>query len=732
MKYRSILFLFMAVMCSLPADAQQWKQNLTYSYSDFADVYFVDASLAYGVGSFGQVAKTTDGGTTWTMQTSGVASALSSVAFLDANTGFLVGPNRLLIRTVNGGTTWAVDTVRVIPETAAGIRAIQFLNKTTGFILSSETSKSGRILKTTDAGATWTTVLNTAAEEFYDFSFNGTNAIMVGKGASVIYYSTNSGDTWTKATAAPLGGFVYTRSDIRAVHLVSSSIAYAVGWGSNIGAQPAIIIKSVDGGKTWTYLPQTPAITLYDNLNAVYFKDDMNGIAVGGAILTTTDGGTTWKYNDYPIGSTLNSVGGIGSSILITGTGGNILSSPDLGVTITNKTKVPASALYTIQFPTATTGYAAGFDGLVIKTTDGGKSWTPKYARVGLKASTIQKLQFLDDKIGFVSCSNRSVLKTTDGGATWSMILPDTSSATAYSYGLYFANAATGYVVGQQKANTDIIWRTTDGGATWSFTTGTVLKALRDVAFGSAAKGVAAGDGMKIAYTTDAGVTWKAATINGLPTSLAAVNLRKVKFIDADNAVAIGGKAILKSADAGATWAYVDSVNTDLYDLNFLATPSGTGFAVGTKFVMKTTNGGASWTNIIDTNVVRGTLNSCTSDPAGNMWIGGASTTIFTTSSVTSVRPVSDVAPTGYALGQNYPNPFNPSTQITFALPVSERVSLTVYDLLGRTVATLVNGAVNAGTYTVDWNAAGVSSGVYLYRFQSGSYSNTKKLILQK
>jgi len=86
--------------------------------------------------------------------------------------------------------------------------------------------------------------------------------------------------------------------------------------------------------------------------------------------------------------------------------------------------------------------------------------------------------------------------------------------------------------------------------------------------------------------------------------------------------------------------------------------------------------------------------------------------------------------PEGYALKQNYPNPFNPTTTISFGLPSRSFVSLIVFDALGREVSRLVSEALSAGTYSVQWNAEGLASGVYFYRLQAGSLSETKKLIL--
>jgi hypothetical protein len=85
-----------------------------------------------------------------------------------------------------------------------------------------------------------------------------------------------------------------------------------------------------------------------------------------------------------------------------------------------------------------------------------------------------------------------------------------------------------------------------------------------------------------------------------------------------------------------------------------------------------------------------------------------------------------------YTLGQNYPNPFNPSTKISFTIPSRSFVSLTVFNLLGNAVATLVSEVKAAGTYSQEWNAAEYPSGVYFYRLQAGSYTETKQLILLK
>jgi len=94
--------------------------------------------------------------------------------------------------------------------------------------------------------------------------------------------------------------------------------------------------------------------------------------------------------------------------------------------------------------------------------------------------------------------------------------------------------------------------------------------------------------------------------------------------------------------------------------------------------------------------------------------------------------PQQEAVPVRYALEQNYPNPFNPSTMIEYRLPVSGFVSLKVYNVLGQLVQTLVNGVQTAGNYSVRFEGPSLSTGIYFYRLQSGSFTQVKKMMLLK
>jgi hypothetical protein len=97
-----------------------------------------------------------------------------------------------------------------------------------------------------------------------------------------------------------------------------------------------------------------------------------------------------------------------------------------------------------------------------------------------------------------------------------------------------------------------------------------------------------------------------------------------------------------------------------------------------------------------------------------------------------AANPTQSTLPTQYALHQNYPNPFNPTTTISYDLPKAGNISLRVFDLLGREVALLKNGFVEAGTHHVMFNGSGLASGMYFARLDAGKFSQTKKLMLLK
>jgi hypothetical protein len=94
--------------------------------------------------------------------------------------------------------------------------------------------------------------------------------------------------------------------------------------------------------------------------------------------------------------------------------------------------------------------------------------------------------------------------------------------------------------------------------------------------------------------------------------------------------------------------------------------------------------------------------------------------------------PLEGTTPSQFSLAQNYPNPFNPSTEIRFGLPVSSKVHITIYNVMGQQVTTLLNRDLKAGYHSITWNAADVPSGIYFYRLNAGNFTDMKKMVLIK
>jgi len=205
-----------------------------------------------------------------------------------------------------------------------------------------------------------------------------------------------------------------------------------------------------------------------------------------------------------------------------------------------------------------------------------------------------------------------------------------------------------------------------------------------------------------------------------------------------------GGGGVSLSTDVGKTWAKIDSglamsysirdtSKYYYYDISAFAVSGRNIFVVCGGIVYLSTNNGTSWTSVNSGLGNDTVLTIAVSDKY--LFAGTRKSGVWRRSlgeMITSVKNNGTNVPAQFTLSQNYPNPFNPSTTISFNLPSQSIVSLKIFDLLGREVATIVSEKMSAGSYTRQWNAAEMPSGVYFYRLQAGSFTETKKLVLLK
>ena len=331
---------------------------------------------------------------------------------------------------------------------------------------------------------------------------------------------------------------IKTRSQFHAMQMLDEHVAYAVD--KPMGA----ILRTTNGGTTW----DRRMVSYLNDPMAIHMWDADNGVAVGesGLVMRTTDGFATVESSTTPANGHYRS----------------------------------------IFFLNDTLGWIGSESGRILRSTDGGATWA--LMESGLPSSNyITHIQFLDPLVGYASCLGAKVIKSTDGGLTWQPAGPQMQMVV---YGMHFFDAETGVGVGSAGK----VARTTDGGATWdSIPTPSTYTML-----GMAAQGdvlVACGNNGRVMRSTDAGLTW---TVQ--------------QYINTENrsvALSPGGHGILgsdgriqTSSDMGASWvlAREGTWHTVLNKISFM--DADTGAAIGylttgglENGMVRTTDGGRTW-----------------------------------------------------------------------------------------------------------------------------------------
>ena len=745
-KIFTIIFLLAAVFIN----AQQWEiVSEPYISSSLLDIYFVSENIGWGVGNDGTIIKTEDGGNTWTEQNSTTTKDIGKVFFLNDNQGWAgtganaSTPGGTILKTTDGGNTWTeIDYSSAVPNVAfTYCDGLLFLNDSTGYLLAGK-SKSNYVLKTTDGGLTWVkkdSLVTTTTTRWYDIDFYNDNlGVIVGSAKDVQRYTTDGGETWIHSTSISDPFF----KDLKAVKWISENEILAIGEGQEFQGVPIPIYKSIDAGATWIKKTQSPTNS-YDRARGLYFKNTSEGIAIGTNgfsypfIYKTSDGGETWTPSNASLGFSFTALCGLGDVLFGLGASGMIAKSTDFGETWTAFKLKPLASIYGIQFINDK-GYAVQSNGTVLKSEDTyGEDWG-YISDTGLWLA--YSMVFNDENTGLIHKENSHIVKTTDGGVTWNSVLgPVVFSSRNKVGGLSFGDASTGYAWMSLNDYTNYyIYKTTDGGDSWNeiYNISGSDSPSGGIEFFDANYGFIAGSDMWIKYTTDGGDNWNDAVINNLPGDFsAATDIEDVKILNANTAFAVGLELMLKTTDKGASWNYIDYdhsvADSSFFTVSFLDDQLGYIGTYERGLILKTTNGGSSWEED-DTYKDIFRFYSSGFNNHDEVYFGTSNGYIIKWNiPVTDVKD-DNVAVKDYLLAQNYPNPFNPVTNIRYSISNGQFVSLKVFDVLGKEVATLVNGEKPAGEYTVKFDASDLASGVYIYKIQAGEFIQSKKLILMK
>jgi len=373
-----------------------------------------------------------------------------------------------------------------------------------------------------------------------------------------------------------------------------------------------------------------------------------------------------------------------------------------------------------IYFLNYNLGFAACNGGLLIKTGNGGINWITLYTF----GSDVKRLKFFNHLSGIVLC-NQGIYKTTDGGTNWYQAYTS-NGVLDFSYANDF-NLMASYSDGR-------IMKSTDGGMGWSLIyplqgpSPAVCGVGRDTGY-AAVSYLSGGTSYHTIYiTTNGGSQWN--YFRQITTSAGSGRTGDLLFVNKDTcyfSVRIGNINYIDGY-SNSTWKYrqVSNFQNSLFFSN-----GKTGWSAGENgTIFETTNAGNNW--LVNNTPVTVNLNSIQFVNELTGWAAGEGGVILktTTGGITFIQSISHIVPENFSLSQNYPNPFNPTTNFEFRIADFGLVRLTVFDAIGREIKVLVNQQLQPGTYEVSWDASAHPSGVYYYRLESGSFTQTKKMVL--
>jgi len=363
--------------------------------------------------------------------------------------------------------------------------------------------------------------------------------------------------------------------------------------------------------------------------------------------------------------------------------------------------------------------FAAGMNYSGAWRSADGMFWLLKTSGMGTNTSV--RVLAVKGALIFAGTEFGGVFRSTDNGENWSAVTNGLGSSL-HVYAM--AVSGTTLFAGTYNA-TGGVFRSTDDGASWTAASNglnsTYVRAL--AVHGSDLWVATLNTGIYV--STNNGTNWTPRN-NGLSNPAE----HSFAFIDPYVFVStLGGGGVARSTDNGLSWTQVASWgDTSAYVLTVVGTSLFAGTAYGK--VRRSTNYGTSWSDV------------STGLPAFDVYalrVYGDYLLAATTGAGVWRRPLSQLVsvdedrggfPREYALQQNYPNPFNPTTTIGYQLPSRSRVTLKVFDILGREVATLTDAIEEPGYKEVRFDAVGLASGVYFYRLQAGDFVQTRKLLL--
>jgi photosystem II stability/assembly factor-like uncharacterized protein len=385
-------------------------------------------------------------------------------------------------------------------------------------------------------------------------------------------------------------------------------------------------------------------------------------------------------------------------------------------------------SLQSVKAVSAQVVWTCGNDGSVFRSVDGGTSWTEVGGGVlGLHGGDAIEAIGADTAFVCVNDDTAFVYRTTDGGMQWDVVI---TQPGGFLNAVRMMDPQDGIALGDPMGGTWVVFRTSDGGTTWDrmptepiqigsefgWVNSLYVLGTTHIWFGTSDH--------RVYRSTDGGNGWQWAAIDS-------DDGYGLCFISTMDGVVAGGNGGFRTTDGGETW-----LPTTLTGPQYAAASSGmTDFwMIYGDQIQASTDRGMTWNVSFEhPGSFYQHLSFVTEGNRAFGWAVGDSGAIAhydgvvtsATSNATSEIP-------NYLLWQNSPNPANPSTTIRFQTGKAGHVSLRIFDVLGREVATVVNEDLEAGVHERVWQPADRSSGVYFYRLEAGTFVQTRKMIVVK
>ena len=546
----------------------------------FIDTYFLSVQEGWTVGERGTILHTTDSGTTWYPQHTGVRNTLQRIVFIDEKHGWITGQG-VLLRTENGGETWQV--IRDGFKNFRNIRAIHFINPKEGWL----GVDKGQTLRTLDGGKTWTlqktgTTHQYITDLYFIDSRRGWAVAPQRRSGGLILHTADGGDYWQIQAKTHQRGI--------GLHFLNATSGWVV-------MENGTSLVTTDGGKTWHQTPRTDAsMNTETSLRTVKFRNHFEAwaIDINGTIFATYNQAKSWEpihassRVENENGETENWIDRMANeqshSIPIQITNAHLL--PDGHGWAVGREQIFKREVYTADSGGTEATYKS--TGQIYATADGGKTWQHQFDE---PLNNLRDVLFFDEHNGWIAGDNGALLSTEDGGKTWSRLQTDTTDRIV---NLHFISLDPKW--GWAMLTNGTLLYTTNG-KDWSTDNNQELPKreppslfINEVAFGNFSEGWAAGKNGEIIYNPDGGSIWM------LQRTSTGKNLTGIDMKFAPLGWAVGNNGVIqRTVNGGEYWKFHEThTGYDLYAVSFITKRKG--WAVGRAgIILSTTDGGFTW-----------------------------------------------------------------------------------------------------------------------------------------